>query len=488
MAIEYILLGGALLIFLSVLSSKISDRFAIPSLLLFLIIGMCAGEEGLGGIQFHSHWAAEAIGITALIFIIFTGGLNTDWKDIEPVLAPGLVLSTVGLLLTAGFVGFFAVILLNVSPLEGFLMGSVLSSTDAAAVFSIFRSRSIGLKGGLRQLLEFESGSNDPMAVFLTLGIISLMQTQQPVISLIPVFFMEMGAGLILGILFSRATLFIIKKIDFPYEGLYPPFTLAMVALTYSITNILHGNGFLAVYIVGIMLGSSHFVYKKAMINFYEGLAWLMQIVMFLALGLLVMPSGLLPCIVPGFLIAAVLIFFARPLSVFISLIGFDMSIPKKLMISWVGLRGAAPIVLATFPLLAGVPNAGFLFNIVFFVVLTSILIQGVSVAFVANLLKVSIPAKNIRRHPLELERCEAIDAMLTDVIVPYESSLVGKTINDLHMPGGGLVVLIAREDKYMIPSGRTVLKGADVLLVLAKSKDLNFLKNIISQVKEDDV
>jgi len=478
--IEHILLGSAILIFFSVLSSKITDRFAIPSLLLFLIIGMLAGKEGFGGVAFTNHWAASSIGITALIFIIFTGGLNTHWKTINPILGPGLILSTFGLLFTAVILGFFSVIILNVSPLEGFLLGSVLSSTDAAAVFNIFRSRHIGFKGGLRELLEFESGSNDPMAVFLTVGIIGLMKNNAPLKSLIPVFFMEMGAGFLLGLLFARATIILVKKIRLPYEGLYPTLILAMVALAYSVTNILHGNGFLAVYILGIVLGSHDFLHKKVLLHFYEGIAWLMQIVMFLALGLLVLPSGVFSHILPGLEIAAVLMFVARPLSVFICLLGFNMSIPKKVMVSWVGLRGAAPIVLATFPLLAGVPHAGVIFNIVFFVVLTSILIQGTSVSLVANWLNVSVPVEADRRHPLEFEKTEAIDAMLTDLMIPYNSEVVGKTIYDLSVPDGNLIVLIARGDKYLVPSGATALQGGDVMLVLAKDADYAKLRNIV--------
>jgi potassium/hydrogen antiporter len=478
--IEYILLGSAILIFFSVLSSKITDRFAIPSLLLFLIIGMLAGKEGLGGVEFKSHWAAESIGITALIFIIFTGGLNTHWRDINPILGPGLALSTFGLLFTALILGFFSVIILNVSPLEGFLLGAVLSSTDAAAVFNIFRSRRIGFKGGLRELLEFESGSNDPMAVFLTVGIIGLMKNNAPLNTLIPIFFMEMGAGFILGLLFARATIILVKKIHLQYEGLYPTLILAMVALTYSVTNILHGNGFLAVYILGIVLGSHDFLHKKVLLHFYEGIAWLMQIVMFLALGLLVLPSGVFAHILPGLAIAAVLMFIARPLSVFICLLGFNMSIPKKVMVSWVGLRGAAPIVLATFPLLAGVPHAVVIFNIVFFVVLTSILIQGTSVSLVANWLNVSVPVEADRRHPLEFEKTEAIDAMLTDLLIPYNSQVVGKTIYDLRVPDGNLIVLIARGDKYLVPGGATALQGGDVMLVLAKDNDYAKLRDIV--------
>jgi cell volume regulation protein A len=294
-----------------------------------------------------------------------------------------------------------------------------------------------------------------------------------------------MGAGLILGLLFARVTLFILTKIRLQYEGIYPVLVLAMVLLSYSMANVLHGNGFLAVYVLGIVLGSSDFNRKRALLNFYDGIAWLMQIAMFLALGLLVLPSMIFANALNGLFIALALMFVARPLSVFISLIGFNMTTQKKAMVSWVGLRGAAPIILATFPLLAGVANAGFIFNIVFFVVIASVIIQGTTISAVADALKVSAPYQSGRRHPLEFEKSEAIDAMLTDIMVPYNSQCAGKSIFNLHAPEGCLIVLLARADKYIVPSGSTIISEGDVILTLANKEALEKLRAIVTRLKE---
>ena len=260
MNLEVILLWVAVLIFVSVVSSKLSDRFAIPALLLFLVIGMLAGSEGIGGIHFDNAQLAKSIGVIALIFIIFSGGLDTNWKDTRAVAWPGVVLSTLGVLLTAVITGFCAVYILKFSFLEGMLLGSIVSSTDAAAVFSILRSKRISLKQPLKPLLEFESGSNDPMAVFLTVGFISILTSQNmSVPALIPGFFLNMGMGALIGYLMARFVVFFIKRLKLYYEGLYPVIMISLVLFTYVISVFLKGNGFLAVYLIGLMLGKVEF-------------------------------------------------------------------------------------------------------------------------------------------------------------------------------------------------------------------------------------
>ncbi|MDD4938617.1 MAG: potassium/proton antiporter [Candidatus Omnitrophica bacterium] len=487
MAIETIILWAAILTLVSVLASKLSDRFALPALLLFLIIGMLAGSEGLGGIYFDDYSIAKSIGLIALIFIIFSGGLDTSWKSVKPLFIPGLVLSTAGVLITAIIVGIFAVVILKFSLLEGLLLGSIVSSTDAAAVFTVLRSRRIALKGNLRPLLELESGSNDPMAVFLTIGCIGLLTTaNSSVVSLIPAFAVNMGVGLLSGYLMSKASVILINKIKLEYEGLYSVLTIALVLLTYAVTTLMKGNGFLAVYLLGLMMSRNDFVNKRTIVRFYEGIAWIMQIAMFLTLGLLVFPSQIIPIIGVGLLIAAILIFLARPISVFLCLMPFKFNLVEKTMISWVGLRGAVPIILASFPLLAGIAQAHSIFNIVFFVVLTSVLIQGTSIPFMSKILGVNVPLDVRKKYPIEFEYAEGIDASLTDMIVPYNSDAVGKTIAAINIPPKALIVLISREDKFIVPNGSTVIEEGDVFLVLANAEDFSTLHQTMAKIRKE--
>jgi len=484
MPIENILLWIAVLMFVSVVSSKLSDRFAIPALLLFLIIGMLAGSEGIGGLYFDNAQLAKSLGIVALIFIIFSGGLDTNWKDTKAVVWPGVVLSTAGVLLTAIITGFFAIYILKFSFLEGMLLGSIVSSTDAAAVFSILRSKRISLKQPLKPLLEFESGSNDPMAVFLTVGFISILTLKNmSILALIPRFFLDMSMGALIGYLMARFIVFFINRLKLYYEGLYPVIMISLVLLTYVIAVFLKGNGILAVYLVGLMLGQAEFPNKRMIVRFHDGLAWLMQIAMFVTLGLLVFPSHIVPLIGAGLLLTLLLMVVARPVSVLLCLLPFKISIRKKAMVAWVGLRGSVPIILATFPFMAGIPQADTIFNIVFFIVIASVLIQGTSIPVISKMLKLDAPWTNRISYPLEFEKTEGIDAELTDIIVPYDSEVAGKMIRDLNIPEKCLIMLISRNDKFIIPSGTTVIESGDVLLVLANEMDLSILQQTIMHI-----
>jgi len=472
--IETILLWVAVLIFVSAVSSKLSDRFAIPALLLFLVIGMLAGSEGIGGINFDNAQLAKSIGVIALIFIIFSGGLDTNWKDTRAVAWPGVVLSTLGVLLTAVITGLCAVYILKFSFLEGMLLGSIVSSTDAAAVFSILRSKRISLKQPLKPLLEFESGSNDPMAVFLTVSFISILTLKNmSIVSLIPRFFLDMGMGALIGYLMARFIVFFINRLKLYYEGLYPVIMISLVLLTYVIAVFLKGNGILAVYLAGLMLGQAEFPNKRMIVRFHDGLAWLMQIAMFVTLGLLVFPSHIVPLIGAGLLLTLLLMVVARPVSVFLCLLPFKISTRKKAMIAWVGLRGSVPIILATFPFMAGIAQADTIFNIVFFIVIASVLIQGTSIPIISKMLKLDAPWANRKSYPIEFEKTEGMDAELTDIIVPYNSGSAGKMIRGLNVPEKCLIMLISRNDKFIIPAGPTIIEGGDVLLVLANTEDL---------------
>ena len=487
MPFENVLLWVAVLIFVSAVSSKLSDRFAIPALLLFLVIGMFVGSEGIGKIYFDNAQLAKSIGVVALIFIIFSGGLDTNWKDTKAVLWPGVILSTAGVLLTAIITGFFAVYIFKFSLLEGMLLGSIVSSTDAAAVFSILRSKQIALKQPLKPLLEFESGSNDPMAVFLTAGFLSILTVKtMGVAALIPRFFLDMSMGAVVGYLMAKVTVFSISRMKLYYEGLYPAVMISLVLLTYVMAVFLKGNGILSVYIAGLMLGQAEFPNKKMIAKFHDGLAWLMQITMFITLGLLVFPSHIVPLIGPGLLLTFLLMVVARPASVLLCLLPFKMNMRKKAMVAWVGLRGSVPIILATFPFMAGIAQAGIIFNIVFFIVIASVLIQGTSIPIVAKILKLDLPWSNKTRYPIEFEKTERIDAELSDVIIPYNSIAVGKTIRDLNVPEKCLIMLISRNDKFIIPAGPTIIEGGDVLLVLANSEDLSVFQQTVLYLKEN--
>jgi cell volume regulation protein A len=421
----------------------------------------------------------------ALVFILFAGGLDTDWSIVRPVLGKGIALSTVGVFITAALVGGFAAAFLGVSPLEGFLLGAIVSSTDAAATFAVLRSRSVRLKGHLEALLELESGSNDPMAVLLTIGIIGLLvDPSSSLVDLVPIFIQQMLLGAALGYGLGRAMTIIINRVRLSAEGLYPVLTLALVLLVYGATSVLGGNGFLAVYLAGLVLGNSDFIHKRSLIRFHDGLAWLMQIVMFLTLGLQVFPSHLLQVLVAGLLTAAFLMFVARPVSVFFTLLPVKMELREKVLVSWVGLRGAVPIILATFPLLAGLPEAEIIFNLVFFIVLTSVLLQGTSLPLVARWLKVDtvLPPKTL--YPLEFMPAGNIDRDMVEVEVPPGSLAVGRQIVDLHLPQTALVVLISRDSNFVVPRGGTVLEAGDRLLVLADQEGLEKVRSIVAGEK----
>jgi cell volume regulation protein A len=378
-------------------------------------------------------------------------------------------------------VGWFATVILQLPPPVGFLLGAIVSSTDAAAIFSVLRSRKVSLAGKLSPLLELESGSNDPMAVFLTLGAIRYLTDRHvPFLSFLQSFAIEFVVGILIAFAASRAVVAVNNRIRLEYEGLYQVLLIALVLLTYSVSVFLKGNGFLSVYLAGVLIGNSNFLYKKAMKRSFEGFAWLMQIVMFLALGLLVFPSRLLPIAGAGMLISLFLMFFARPLSVFLCLLPWKMRLREKTMVAWVGLRGSVPIILATFPFLSHIAEADLIFNVVFFIVLTSVLFQGTSVAPVSRLLKVDAPLKNKPVYPIEIEYTGEINADLVDFIVPFDSPAAGKPIFELGIPPECLIVLISRNEKYFIPSGGTVLEAGDVLLALANKQDLNTLGGIL--------
>jgi cell volume regulation protein A len=435
---------------------------------------MLAGSDGPGGIYFNDPETAQLLGVIALTFILFSGGLDTKWESIKPIIRNGLALSTLGVVVTAALVGFFSSYVLGFSLYEGLLLGAIVSSTDAAAVFSILRSKNFGLKGRIRPLLELESGSNDPMAYFLTISMIYLIQhPDEELWTLIPKFFVDMLLGVACGYVLGKVMVWILNKIQLNVDGLYPVLVLSLVFFTFSFTERIGGNGFLAVYIAALILGNSNFIHKKSLMRFYDGQAWLMQIVMFLTLGLLVYPTQIVPIMGEGIMISAFLILIARPVGVFIALaFARDMNFRKKLFISWVGLRGATPIVFATYPLLANVEYAHTIFHLVFFISVSSVLLQGTTLPYVATWLHVSVPWRIKRSFPLDIEFKEDLKSELVEMDIPENSPAAGKAVVDLNLPKSAFIVLIHRTGKYFTAGGDTVLETGDHLLLMADSKD----------------
>jgi cell volume regulation protein A len=442
---------------------------------------MIFGSDGLSVVYFSDYQLAQSLGIVALIYILFSGGLDTRWTKVRPIVYQGILLSTVGVLISALIVGYFVSLILQVSLIEGILLGAIVSSTDAAAVFSVLRSRAVGFKYRLRELIEFESGTNDPMAIFLTIGLIQYITTpDMSWVGFITLFLMQMGVGLVAGLLFGKMITWLINHANLGYDGLYPVLALSFVPLIYSTTDLLGGSGFLAVYLAGLVMGNSTFVHQKSLMNFFDGIGWLMQICMFLILGLLVIPSEIPAIALNGLLIALVLIVIARPVSVFLGTLFMGMKTRAKLMVSWVGLRGAVPIIMATFPLVYGLEVAELFFSVVFFVVVTSVLIQGTTIPIVAKWLHVGIPVKEKTRYPIELEPSIDTKTALKEVEVEDGDYSVGKQILELGLPENVLITLINREGKFLVPRGTTRVEVHDKLLILSDKKDVSEIRKLV--------
>lgn len=474
-----ILLIGSILFFISILVSKAGSRLGIPVLLLFLIVGMISGRDGIG-IEFENPSAAQFIGVVALSIILFSGGMDTKVGEIKPVMKQGIVLATLGVLLTTCFTGGFVYLVAHWAfPSSGtefvgcLLLAAVMSSTDSASVFNILRSRNLHLKHNLRPLLELESGSNDPMAYMLTIVLIQIIQTGEMNTGQILLSFgVQFSIGIIAGYLIGRGTVWILNHIKIPNQSLYQVALLSFVFFTFSFTDLLRGNGYLAVYIAGLVVGNHKIIYKRYITNFFNGLAWLFQIIMFLTLGLLVNPMELLDIAWIGLLIGLFMIFFARPVSMLLCLLPFKyMTFKSRLFISWIGLRGAVPIIFATYPLIAGIPDARQIFNIVFFITLLSLLLQGTSITYVANLLKLSFKEKAMTKE-FEMELPESVKSVISEMIITSDTLLQGDLLTDLPLPDNTLVVLVKRDNRFFVPNGHTQLFENDKLIIISDNED----------------
>lgn len=475
--IEIILLVLSVLFFVSILAGKASSRLGVPALLLFLAVGMISGSDGIG-IQFENIYVAQNIGTIALCIILFSGGMDTNILEVKPIIAQGIILATVGVLLTAIITGIIIWIILGmtmasagIGVLTSLLMAATMSSTDSASVFSILRSRGLHLKNNLRPMLELESGSNDPMAYILVITLISIIQIEamdnywMVALSLL----MQLSIGIIIGLVVGKLAVIIINRFKIGNDSLYPILVLTFCLFIFSITYFAKGNGFLAVYIAGLVMGNSKFVHKRSSLNFFDGLAWLFQLIMFLTLGLLVNPHELIPIIIPGLIISFVMIFISRPLTVFLCMLPFPkMSFKDKTYISWVGLRGAVPIIFAIFPLVENVPHARLIFNIVFFCTLVSLVVQGTSLPIIARWLHLTDNQKEVTKMKnFDVAFCNDIKSVTTEVEVTSAILQHGNRLMDLPLPDKTLAVLIKRDDSYFVPTGKTELMAKDQVLLI---------------------
>jgi cell volume regulation protein A len=470
-----ILLTGVLLL-LGIASSKFSARLGVPALVLFVALGMLAGSEGIGGIEFENYALAHGIGTLALAVILFDGGLRTPLRAIRSVWKPSLLLATLGVLITAAITGGAVALIFGVPLLRGMLLGSIVGSTDAAAVFAVLRSGGVHLPRRISSTLELESGSNDPMAIFLTIGLIQVITGEMPFgVGLLTLFFVQMAGGLLVGLTLGFATVWMINRINLDAAGLYPLLVSAGGLLAFGLAVSLGGSGFLAAYIAGIVIGNKQIVFQRGVFLFHDALAWLSQIIMFAVLGLLSLPSRLLDAAGAGLLIAAVLIFISRPVAIALTLLPFRFlgrefrfNWREQLFLTWGGLKGAVPITLATFPLMFGVPGAQFLFDVVFFVVLVSALVQGWSIPWVARRLGLETPTKAPSPVTLEISSLRHVEGDIVDYLVDENSPAAGRQVKALALPQGVVIAIIARGEQIIPPQGGTRIEVGDhVILVL---------------------
>lgn len=475
---ENTLLIGSILLFVSIVAGKTGYRFGVPALLLFLIVGMLFGSDGLG-IQFHNAKEAQFIGMVALSVILFSGGMDTKFTEIRPILSPGIVISTIGVLLTALFTGLFIWWISGMSwtniylPITtSLLLAATMSSTDSASVFAILRSQKMNLKHNLRPMLELESGSNDPMAYMLTIVLIQFIQSDNMGTgTIIGSFVIQFLVGAVAGYLLGKLAILILNKINIDNQSLYPILLLAFVFFTFSITDLMRGNGYLAVYIAGIMIGNHRIIYRKEIATFMDGLSWLFQIIMFLMLGLLVNPHEMLEVAVVALLVGIFMILVGRPLSVFLCLLPFrKINMKSRLFVSWVGLRGAVPIIFATYPVVANVEGSNQIFNIVFFITIVSLVVQGTTVSFVARLLHLSTPLEKTG-NDFGVELPEEIDTDLSDMTITKMMLNETKTLKDMNLPQGTLVMIVKRGEKFLIPNGTLKLRAGDKLLLISEKR-----------------
>ncbi|ETT02605.1 potassium/proton antiporter [Providencia sp. PROV188] len=481
--IEQLILLSSILILLGIFSSKLSARLGLPMLVMFLFIGMLAGEDGLGKITFDNVNVSYAVGSLALALILFDGGLQTSVKSIKLVWKPAFTLATVGVLITAGITGLAAAYILGIPLLEGLLLGAIVGSTDAAAVFSLLRNAGIYLNERLQATLEIESATNDPMAIFLTVGLLQLLMNPQASGSELALLFVsQMGIGAAVGVGVGWISIKIINKIKLLAAGLYPVLVAACGLFSFGVASNLDGSGFLSIFVTGVVIGNHSFVFQRNTFLFHDGLAWLSQIIMFVMLGLLVNPSSLIEVWQEGLLIALVLTFVARPLAVVPVLKLFRFTRNEIALISWVGLRGSVPIILAIFPFIFGLPGANLIFDVVFFVVLISATLQGSTLPYFARKLNLMQPPPLLPAATLDITAVDQIDADLVEYTLGEDCSAVGRRLSQLALPDQTVIAMITREKSVLPPRGSTILMANDHLFVVLKPQSRLFLERLFSE------
>lgn len=475
---ENILLLGSILVFSAIIISKTGYKLGVPSLLVFLVVGMLFGSDGLG-LHFENAKQAQFIGMISLSVILFSGGMDTKIREVKPILLPGLLLSTLGVLVTTALTGLFIYYVshetgfdINLSLIVSLLLAATMSSTDSASVFNILRTQKINLKQNLRPLLELESGSNDPMAYMLTIVLISLATSASASAGQIAVdFAIQFVVGSITGFVMGKLGVLIINKIKLNNSSLYPILLLSIVFFTFTITDLLKGNGYLAVYIAGAVVGNSKIVCRRETQTFFDGFTWLSQIIMFLALGLLVNPHELLGVAPVAVLIGLFMMIVARPASVFLCLLPFkNLGFKAKTFTSWVGLRGAVPIIFATYPVVADIDGADQIFNIVFFITLLSMIIQGSTISWAAKKLNLNLPLQK-EGNDFGIELPDEIDTTLKDIEVTEKMLENGNKIADMNIPKGTLVMIVKRGNRHIIPNGSLILQAGDKLLLISENE-----------------
>ena len=480
-----ILVGGFLFV-ISIIATLISARLGAPMLLVFLVIGMLAGEEGIVGIQFDNPQVAFLIGSIALVIILFDGGMRTHPERFRVALAPASMLATVGVVLTCAIVGVSAAYLLDMTLLQGLLLGAILSSTDAAAVFSIFQSQGLRIKERVASTLEIESGSNDPMAVMLTLTLVGVLAEGHALSWDVGRTFLQQAVvGGVMGYGAGRVFVFLCRKLPLNF-AFFPLLAVASCIFIYAMTNMFGGSGFLAVYLMGYLVGNARLPQIIHILRMHDGLAWISQISMFLMLGLLVVPSNLMNHLLSALILAAILIFVARPIAVLFSLIPFRFPVRDQLFISWVGLRGAVPIILALFPWLAGMPDEHLYFDVAFVVVIVSLVVQGWSIVPVARWLKLEVPAELAPDNAMPLDAIPSNDVLSFKVTDSSPVLTLGWQDFQFKQPIQFLGVI--RDGEWILPDKKPVFHAGDTLMVLAKLKHIQKISEVLANDAEKSV
>lgn len=470
--VDGLLLTAALLVLAAIVASKLSARVGLPVLVLFVAVGMLAGSEGPGGLAFESYPLAHGVGTLALVLILFDGGLRTSTAAFREVAVPATLLATVGVAVTSAVTGFAAAWILGLGSLEGLLLGSIVGSTDAAAVFAVLRSKGVRLRPKLSSVLEVESGANDPMAVFLTVCLAELLVgRREPGLGLAGFFLQQMLLGAVVGGAVGWVATRLVNRIRLGAGGLYPVLTSAIALLAYGAAALVGGSGFLAVYLAGIVLGSRRLVFRNGILLFHDGMAWLSQIVMFVLLGLLSFPSRVFGAAAEGLLIAGVLMVVARPAAVALCLLPLRFDWREGAFVSWVGLRGAVPVVLATIPLLLGVPEGTRLFDVVFFVVLVSAILQGWTVPLAARLLGLQTPPVPESPVTLEITSLREVASDIVEVTLALDSAAAGRLVRELELPESIVIAMLVREGKVVPTRGSTRLEAGDHVFLVLESE-----------------